>query len=92
MTGESEDGKFLSSESEVGKNIFIFLDKMFDLIPTTVTKCWTKFNNYFEFWYLISEKKLFAQYLVRKEVLKHLVDYFLDKKSPLKIYTNKKVQ
>jgi hypothetical protein len=25
-------------------------------------------------------------------VLKHLVDYFLDKKSPLKIYTTKKVQ
>jgi len=62
------------------------------LIPTTVTKCWTKFNQYFEFWYLISERKIFAKYLVEREILKHFVDYFLDKKSPLKIYTTKKVQ
>lgn len=35
---------------------------------------------------------MFAKYLVNTQVLKHFVDYFLDKKSPLKIYTNKKVQ
>jgi hypothetical protein len=28
-----------------------FLDNLFSLIPTTVSKCWTKFNQYFEFWY-----------------------------------------
>ena len=27
--------------------------------------------------------------MVRKEVVKHFIDYFLDKKSPLKIYINK---
>ena len=29
---------------------------------------------------------------MEKEILKHFVDYFLDKKSPLKIYSTKKVQ
>lgn len=65
---------------------------MLNLIPTTVTKCWTKFNQYFEFWYLVSKIKVFAKYLVDREVLKHFADYFLDKKSPLKIYATKKVQ
>lgn len=27
--------------------------------------------------------------MVQREVLKHFLDYFLDKKSPLKIYENK---
>lgn len=31
--------------------ILSFLDNLFSLIPTTVSKCWTKFNQYFEFWY-----------------------------------------
>lgn len=28
-------------------------------------------------------------YMIRKEILKHFLDYYLDKKSPLKIYENK---
>lgn len=31
--------------------ILAFLDNLFALIPTTVSKCWTKFNQYFEFWF-----------------------------------------
>ena len=31
--------------------ILAFLDNLFSLIPTTVSTCWTKFNQYFEFWY-----------------------------------------
>lgn len=31
--------------------IFKFLDKLFSLLPSTVSKCWTKFGQYFEFWY-----------------------------------------
>jgi len=27
--------------------------------------------------------------MIRKEILKHFLDYYLDKKSPLKIYENK---
>lgn len=30
--------------------------------------------------------------MVEREILKHFADYFLDKKSPLKIYATKKVQ
>ena len=39
----------LTEESTVEENVVIlkFLDHLFDLLPTTVSKCWTKFNEYF---------------------------------------------
>jgi hypothetical protein len=67
-----------------------FLDNLFALLPNTVSKAWTKFGQYFEFWYeFASRGKIQLAYLVRKEVLKHFLDYYLDKKSPLQIYPNK---
>lgn len=33
------------------KKIVNFLDKLFSLLPTAVSKAWTKFGQYFEFWY-----------------------------------------
>ena len=30
-----------------------------------------------------------VKYMLRKEIIKHFLDYFLDKKSPLQIYANK---
>lgn len=70
--------------------VISFLDNLFSLIGTTVSKCWTKFNQYFEFWYEFSRKSsVTGSYMVRKEFLKHFIDYFLDKKSPLKIYINR---
>ena len=75
---------------EDNQMILKFLDHLFSLIPTTVSKCWTKFNQYFEFWYEFSKKnKVAGNYMVRKEVVKHFIDYFLDKKSPLKIYRDR---
>ena len=76
--------------SEDNQLVLSFLDNLFSLIPTTVSKCWTKFNQYFEFWYEFSRRsEVTAGYMVRKEFLKHFIDYFLDRKSPLKIYINK---
>ena len=39
----------LTEESTVEENVVIlrFLDHLFELLPTTVSKCWTKFNEYF---------------------------------------------
>ena len=63
-----------------------FLDKLLSLLPTTVSKCWTKFAEYFEFWYELSCKGSFAiEYMMKREVIKHFMDYFLHEKSPLKI-------
>ena len=63
---------------------------MLSLLPTTVSKCWTKFAQYFEFWYEFAQTSETAvRYMFRKEFIKHFLDYFLDKKSPLQIYANK---
>jgi ubiquitin carboxyl-terminal hydrolase 34 len=81
----------LTREGDIDTQIVDFLDAMFSLIPTTVSKNWIKFTQYFEFW------KQFAttgipqfDYLIRKECISHFYDYFLEKKSPLGIYANKK--
>lgn len=83
----------LTEESTAEENVVIlnFLDHLFSLLPTTVSKCWTKFNEYFEFWYELSKRgPSLILYMQRKEVVKHFMDYFLDKKSPLKIYAKKR--
>jgi len=49
-----EDKKLTLDHEDLDENnqiILKFLDNLFSLIPTTVSKCWTKFNQYFEFWY-----------------------------------------
>ncbi len=75
--------------NEKGKKVISFLDDLFDQIPTTVSKCWTKFNEYFQFWYELSLKgDVITEYLDRKEVIIYFLDYFLGKKSPLKLYQN----
>lgn len=68
-----------------------FLDHLLSLLPTMVTKCWTKFSQYFEFWYELTQKdSKIIRYLLNREVIKHFMDYFMDTKSPLKIYCHKK--
>jgi hypothetical protein len=80
----------LNGKDELELKIIGFLDILFSLLPSTVSKAWTKFNNYFEFWYEFGNKgKVQIGYMIRKEILKHFLDYYLDKKSPLKIYDNK---
>jgi maltooligosyltrehalose synthase len=37
----------LEGEEEDDRAIVKFLDHLFDLLPTTVSKCWTKFSQYF---------------------------------------------
>lgn len=71
--------------------IFKFLDKLLALLPSTVSKCWTKFGQYFEFWYELSNKgETLVEYMSNREIIKHFMDYFLDTKSPLKIYSVKR--
>jgi hypothetical protein len=41
----------LTGKDPLELKIIAFLDNLFSLLPTTVSKAWTKFNNYFEFWY-----------------------------------------
>lgn len=88
-----EDKQLTLLEDDLNEDnqlILRFLNNLFSLIPTTVSRCWTKFNQYFEFWYEFSRKsQVTAGYMIRKEFLKHFIDYFLDKKSPLKIYINR---
>jgi len=38
------------------KKIINFLDGLFSLLPNTVSKAWTKFGQYFEFWHDFSNK------------------------------------
>lgn len=45
---ESKSSMNLIDENEP---IAKFLDYLLSLLPSTVTKCWTKFSEYFEFWY-----------------------------------------
>lgn len=40
------DFSFSNKEEPIIK----FLDHLLSLLPSTVTKCWTKFSQYFEFW------------------------------------------
>ena len=81
----------LEGEEEDDRAIVKFLDHLFDLLPTTVSKCWTKFSQYFEFWYEFACRgEVQMKYMLRKEMVKHFMDYFLDTKSPLKIYATKR--
>lgn len=48
---EKELTLFVEDQSPENLLVVGFLDNLFSLIPTTVSKCWTKFNQYFEFWY-----------------------------------------
>lgn len=71
--------------------IFLFLDKLLSLLPSIVSKCWIKFGQYFEFWYELSNKgEILVEYMIKREIIKHFMDYFLDTKSPLKIYAQKR--
>ena len=45
-----DDRKLTLLSDDAGEDnqlVLGFLDNLFSLIPTTVSKCWTKFNQYF---------------------------------------------
>lgn len=50
------EAKGISIKTNNNDPIFLFLDKLFSLLPSTVSRCWTKFGQYFEFWYELSNK------------------------------------
>lgn len=57
----------LTGKDPLELKIIAFLDNLFSLLPTTVSKAWTKFNNYFEFWYEFGNKgKVQVGYMIRK--------------------------
>lgn len=65
-----EDKNLTLDEQDMNEDnqmVLAFLNNLFSLIGTTVSKCWTKFNQYFEFWYQFSKKStVTAAYMVRK--------------------------
>lgn len=81
----------LTRSNDIDTQLVEFLDALFALIPTTVSKNWIKFTQYFEFWkQLATSGPAPFDYMIRKECISHFYDYFLEKKSPLGIYANKK--
>ena len=57
----------LTGKEELELKIIGYLDNLFSLLPITVSKAWTKFNNYFEFWYEFGSKsKVQVGYMIRK--------------------------
>jgi hypothetical protein len=57
----------LTGKDQLELKIIEFLDKLFSLLPTAVSKAWTKFNNYFEFWHEFGNKgKVQVGYMIRK--------------------------
>ena len=73
-----KEGLDLQSDTEANRRILKFLDHLFELIPTTVSKCWEKFTQYFEFWFCFSNAGIVpVSYMMKTEIMKHFMDYFL---------------
>lgn len=87
--------KFEGKEDEIEKapekgplqieyNIVKFLNMLLNIMPIDVAKSWTKFGQYFEFWrdfaYAGTPQ---VRYLYQKQMISLLIDFFLEKKSPL---------
>jgi hypothetical protein len=73
--------------------IIEFLDAMIAIMPTHVAKNWTKFQQFFEFWrdFAYSGEAQMT-YLYRKEFIAVLIDFYLEKASPLQNFSEKKHQ
>ena len=81
----------LTNSNPTDSQIVEFLDAMFSMIPTLVSKNWIKFTQYFEFWkHFATQGPVQFEYLIQKGCISHFYDYFLEKKSQLGIYANKK--
>ena len=87
--------KFEGKEEEIEKatekgplqiewSIVKFLNMLLGIMPVDVAKSWTKFGQYFEFWrdFAFSGTPQ-VSYLFQKQMIAYLIDFFLEKKSPL---------
>ncbi|CAD8179644.1 unnamed protein product [Paramecium octaurelia] len=68
------------------------LDQLFLMIQDQVPKNWTRYEFYFQFWLdFLQEGKPQQEYLMKKNMFLYMIDFILDKSSPLQLY-EKKVQ
>ena len=87
--------KFEGKEDEIEKaaekgplqieySVVKFLNTLLGIMPVEVAKSWTKFGQYFEFWrdFAFSGTPQ-VRYLFQKQMIAYLIDFFLEKKSPL---------
>jgi hypothetical protein len=82
---------FAHGSAENVEEVRRFLGRLLGLLPTFVAKNWTKFNSYFLFWYeLIHENEQVEEMFLEEGMPVKLLDYFMEKKSPLRIYSSKK--
>lgn len=65
VIADTIEAKGISIQTHNEDPIFKFLDNLLSLLPSTVSRCWTKFGQYFEFWYELSNKgKKLVEYMI----------------------------
>ncbi|CAD8206139.1 unnamed protein product [Paramecium octaurelia] len=79
-------------EGQITEKLNEGLDQLFSMIQDQVPKNWTRYEFYFQFWLdFLQEGKLQQEYLMKKNMVLYMIDFILDKGSPLQLY-EKKVQ
>ncbi|CAD8116913.1 unnamed protein product [Paramecium sonneborni] len=77
-------------QGEITQKIQEGLDQLFLMLQDQVPKNWTRFDQYFQFWLdFIQEGKLQIQYCLQKDMILYMIDFILDKSSPLLLYEKK---
>jgi len=75
----------------IESEIINFLDHLIASIPTEAAKNWTKIGQFFEFWKEFANSgEAQMHYLYQKEFIAVLIDFYLDKRSPLVGFSEKK--
>jgi len=76
---------------KIESEIVNFLDHLIASIPTEAAKNWTKIGQFFEFWKEFANSgESQMHYLYQKEFIAVLIDFYLDKRSPLVGFSEKK--
>jgi Domain of unknown function (DUF3517) len=79
------------SREELALNVRRFVDGLVALLYTEVARNWMKFQQFFElFRELAASSEAFLQYVVQKEVTSMFLDIYLERKSPLTGFPEKK--
>ncbi|CAD8084108.1 unnamed protein product [Paramecium sonneborni] len=77
-------------QGEISQKIQEGLDFLFLMLQDQVPKNWTRFDQYFQFWLdFIQEGKTQMQYCLDKDMILYMIDFILDKSSPLQLYEKK---
>lgn len=69
---------------EIEYKVVSFLNMLLNIMPVDVAKSWTKFGQYFEFWrdFALAGTPQ-VRYLYQKQMVAYLIDFYLEKRSPL---------